>query len=273
MIQRPEPFHHLFRQILESLFQVARIPMPVGTLQPIIRLACMSPINVKCPNCGIYFPRESPAHACPRCGFVKSPIFAKPAPSSTAKKPLITNQQQPALKKTQQSRANKKYRKCLFCDTMFPVHLHSSVIKKHIIKSHPDKVRPKKPRPVTTNRVIDPPLIFLSSGNASKPIRKPYVPTIFDKPIQDEPNEEICPRCDGTGGIRQGCDLCNGRGWVSTATRQKYQGWTAGTATEHISRMSNADYLGLNPGAHFRDFDGRIGSNPTHDDYGEEGSA
>ncbi len=233
----------------------------------------MSPINVKCPNCGIYFPRESPAHACPSCGFVKSPIFTKPASSSTAKKPLITNQQQPALKKTQQTSTNKKYRKCPFCDTMFPVHLYSSVIKKHIIKSHPDKFRPIKPRPVMTTQVIDPPLIFLSSGNASKPKGKRNIPTIFDKPIQDEPNEEICPRCDGSGGIRQGCDLCNGRGWVSTTTRQRYHGWTAGTGTEHISRVSNADYLGSNPGAHFRDFDGRIGSNPTHDDYGEEGSA
>lgn len=36
------------------------------------------------------------------------------------------------------------------------------------------------------------------------------------------------------------------------------------------SRISNSDYLGENGGAHFREIGGRVGTNPTRDDYSEE---
>lgn len=47
----------------------------------------------------------------------------------------------------------------------------------------------------------------------------------------------------------------------------------AGSPTQYAldkSKVSNADYLGGNAGAHFRERDGRIGTIPMHDDHGEE---
>jgi hypothetical protein len=233
----------------------------------------MSPINVKCPHCHVFFLRESPSHACPRCGFVKSPIFSKLATSSALTNTQNTQNQQTAIRKTRQPETNKEYKKCPYCDAKFSAPLYAALIKKHISKSHPHKASPKKPRPTQVTPVKDQPLVLLAGGYGPKLRQQRNIPTIVEKPVRDEPKEEICPRCNGNGGIRQGCDICNGSGWVSSATRDKYRGLAAGIAKVTSSKVSNADYLGTNPGAHFRDFNGRIGSNPTHDNYGEEGQA
>ena len=208
----------------------------------------MLPISVKCPACFVFFPRETPSHACPNCGFVKPLIIPDPAAFS----PVI---------------------KCPYCDITAPKQQFTSFIIKHIKKSHPDKAGLPILHSKINNSALPAPNSATFDDNRPQQKKDRQLPPIINKSFMGEPRDEICPRCDGTGGIRQGCDLCNGRGWVSTATRQRYQGWTAGTAKEQVSRVSNADYLGSNPGANFRDFDGRIGSNPTHDDYGEEGSA
>ena len=241
--------------------------------QSIIGLLRMSPINVKCPYCDVFFLRESPSQACPRCGFVKSPIFSSLVTSSEFTETKSTGNQQPVISKSRRSDTNKEYKKCPYCDATFSAQLYAILIKNHISKSHPRKAKAKNPRPKKVTPVIDPPLVLLGRGYGLKPRQQRHIPRIEEKPIRDEPKEEICPRCNGDGGIRQGCDLCTGSGWVSSATRDKYQGLAAGIAKNTPSKVSNADYLGANPGAHFRDFNGRIGSNPTHDNYGEEGSA
>jgi hypothetical protein len=83
---------------------------------------------------------------------------------------------------------------------------------------------------------------------------------------------EICPMCSGDGGVNGGCYKCDGTGWVTFQQKHSCQppdvsGWGDN------SRVSNYDYLGLNQGAHFREKDGRIGSNPEHDDYSDESNA
>lgn len=86
---------------------------------------------------------------------------------------------------------------------------------------------------------------------------------------------EICPVCYGDGGVRGGCYKCGGNGWVTQAARKA----SASVASERPgrrtddSRVSNANYNGNNPGAHYRDYDGRIGSHPDHDDYSEDAGA
>lgn len=93
------------------------------------------------------------------------------------------------------------------------------------------------------------------------------------KPYRHEPKEEICPVCGGDGGVRGGCYKCDGSGWVSSATRAAYQGNTLLPGNQDTSRISNANYKGSNVGAHYREHNGRIGSNPEHDDYSDEGTA
>ena len=90
-----------------------------------------------------------------------------------------------------------------------------------------------------------------------------------------EREDEICPVCGGDGGVRGGCYKCGGSGWV---THSKRIGFDSAVLSRPIrkddmSRISNADYLGGNPGAHYRDRDGSIGSYPNHDDYSEDGEA
>ena len=90
-----------------------------------------------------------------------------------------------------------------------------------------------------------------------------------------EREDEICPVCGGDGGVNGGCYKCGGNGWVTHSARV---GYGYGTVRDAVgrgdsSRISNADYLGGNSGAHYRDRDGRIGSYPDHDDYSEEGRA
>lgn len=76
--------------------------------------------------------------------------------------------------------------------------------------------------------------------------------------------------------LREECQLCQGNGclrceagWVRKEKDQR----TASISAPYVhdkSKISNADYVGSNPGAHFRERDGRIGSIPMYDDYGEE---
>lgn len=80
--------------------------------------------------------------------------------------------------------------------------------------------------------------------------------------------DSLCPRCGGDGGVRGGCRKCDGTGWVSSAMEHDLL-YRPDKAIEENSRISNADY-GINDGAHFRESDGRIGTNPSHDDYTEE---
>lgn len=89
-----------------------------------------------------------------------------------------------------------------------------------------------------------------------------------------ERKDEICPRCGGDGGVRGGCYKCDGTGWVTHSARVGFRSElrVVGPRGE-LSRISNADYLGGNRGAFFRDRDGRIGSFPSHDDYSDDGVA
>ena len=81
--------------------------------------------------------------------------------------------------------------------------------------------------------------------------------------------ESLCPRCGGDGGVRGGCSKCDGTGWVSLAMEHDVI-YRPDKSIGENSRISNSDYLGVNGGAHFRETNGRIGTNPTHDDYSEE---
>lgn len=74
----------------------------------------------------------------------------------------------------------------------------------------------------------------------------------------------------GDGGARGGCQKCDGTGWISEKSKQEQ--WTTERQRYRSdnSRVSNANYLGNNQGAHYRERDGRIGSNPEHDDYSDE---
>ena len=63
--------------------------------------------------------------------------------------------------------------------------------------------------------------------------------------------------------------MTGGTGWVSLGMEHDVNCRPDNGSREN-SRIANADYLGGNGGAHFREIDGRIGTNPTHDDYSEE---
>lgn len=86
-------------------------------------------------------------------------------------------------------------------------------------------------------------------------------------------NFEICPVCCGGGGVRGGCYECLGSGWIMSEMRRNHKNLSIAKHRHDKSRISNSDYLGENQGAHYRERDGRIGSNPEHDDYSENGSA
>lgn len=94
----------------------------------------------------------------------------------------------------------------------------------------------------------------------------------FKKQINDA-KTEICPICSGDGGVNSGCYKCEGTGWISTKERLRYNSLLDGGKTTDNTRISNAVNYGENVGAHYRERDGRIGSNPLHDDYSEDGKA
>lgn len=93
-------------------------------------------------------------------------------------------------------------------------------------------------------------------------------------PVLAAPGREICPRCGGDGGVRGGCDPCDGTGWVRPPAAASACGPVHRQyAASDLTRVTNANYIGNNLGAHFRDRDGRIGSLPDYDDYSENGFA
>lgn len=99
---------------------------------------------------------------------------------------------------------------------------------------------------------------------------------IPNAPIRIEPTQarqEICPVCCGDGGVRGGCRKCDGSGWVSSEVKASYYPDVRAIGVTDNSRISNANYFGNNPGAFFREDNGRIGSIPEFDDYSEEGYA
>lgn len=97
----------------------------------------------------------------------------------------------------------------------------------------------------------------------------PLVSSLILKNAKGSSNE-ICPICSGDGGVRGGCYKCGGSGWVPYSEKRRYAYSTPTPATD--TRISNANYTGINQGAHYREQDGRIGSNPEHDDYSDEGT-
>lgn len=140
-------------------------------------------------------------------------------------------------------------------------------IASHILKKHQSEYHPPGPKPKTNMHLPPQP---------KAPIKKSTCP---DLPLQSVPNgklanksgvlESLCPRCGGDGGVRGGCRKCDGTGWVP----KEMEGDLVYRPDQHASensRISNSDYLGGNDGAHFREMDGRIGSIPLFDDYGEE---
>ena len=142
------------------------------------------------------------------------------------------------------------------------VKIASHILKKHQSEYHPPGPKPKK------NMHLPP--------QPKAPIKKSTCP---DLPLQSVPNcelanksgvpESLCPRCGGDGGVRGGCRKCDGTGWVPKEMERDVVYRPDQHASEN-SRISNSDYLGGNDGAHFREMDGRIGSIPLFDDYGEE---
>jgi hypothetical protein len=140
--------------------------------------------------------------------------------------------------------------KCKHCNSM----LNPKNVAKHLRKIHR----------LDQNGLFLPPVV--------KDGRKKYesLSPVLQKA---EPMQEICPVCCGDGGVNGGCYKCDGSGWVSSASRAAYRGTVALPVNRDNSRISNAYYLGANPGAHYRDRDGRFGSNPEYDDFSDEGTA
>lgn len=114
---------------------------------------------------------------------------------------------------------------------------------------------------------------FLDEQGNLIPRVRGLIPHSITATTSSQPKQELCPVCNGDGGVRGGCYKCDGSGWVSSAARASFFGSTAPSAPRINSRFSNVDYAGNNAGAHFRDPDGRIGSHPDHDDYSENGQA
>ena len=99
--------------------------------------------------------------------------------------------------------------------------------------------------------------------------------SVASNSTEPERKDEICPICFGDGGVRGGCYKCDGSGWITHSARIRAFSNTLpqSVGRSDTSRISNANYVGINPGAHYRDRDGRMGSYPDHDDYSEDGGA
>lgn len=157
---------------------------------------------------------------------------------------------------------NVKVTSCPVCGTIIANH----ALKMHLKDCHRSEPKhvshnQKQPLPTSQGQARLPPL-------QSTAIKKTQ-PTVHDQPaIKLQGGHAICPRCGGDGGVRGGCQKCDGTGWVPEMERGRVY-----RPTQHVSdnsRVSNADYQGGNLGAHFREMDGRFGSIPMHDDYSEE---
>ncbi|VVM75280.1 tetratricopeptide repeat protein [Pseudomonas fluorescens] len=139
------------------------------------------------------------------------------------------------------------------------VRIADHALKAHIREYHrPEpKLDPNTPKRPRIKKPAGPTLPVLSVS--SNPVPAPAKASL----------ESLCPRCGGDGGVRGGCSKCDGTGWVSLAMEHDVI-YRPDKGIGENSRISNSDYLGGNGGAHFREIDGRIGTNPTHDDYSEE---
>lgn len=146
--------------------------------------------------------------------------------------------------------------RCRHCRSV----MASDLLEEHINKMH--KWRPKR-SVITSEKKKKPPA---------------YIPSDFvtDTQVQvgvsPSSRLSICPKCGGDGGVRGGCRKCDGSGWVPEE-REHDVVYGSSDWGQDDSRVSNADYAGGNAGGHFREHDGRIGSIPLHDDYGEEGES
>ena len=164
--------------------------------------------------------------------------------------------------------------KCSLCNTM----LNPKNVLRHLRTQHIDCTDQSR---AITNELKMLELVkckhcksMLRRKNVRRHLLKQHPDRIGRKaPDINDLKQEICPICSGDGGVRNGCYKCNGSGWVSSATIDAYRGQSFPPAHQDDSRVSNANYHARNAGAHYRERDGRIGSNPEHDDYSEEGSA
>lgn len=138
------------------------------------------------------------------------------------------------------------------------VRIADHALKAHIREYHrPEpKLDPNTPKRPRVKKAAGPTLPVLSVS--SIPVPTPAKAFL----------ESLCPRCGGDGGVRGGCSKCDGTGWVSLAMEHDVI-YRPDKGIGDNSRISSSDYLGGNGGAHFREIDGRIGTNPRHDDYSE----
>lgn len=136
-------------------------------------------------------------------------------------------------------------------------------IANHALKNHLREYHRPEPKLNHSRQLKEP--IKKSSG---PPL--PSLPVSYDSlVIKPGAPESLCPRCGGDGGVKGGCRKCDGTGWVPKEMERDL----VYRPDQHVpenSKVSNADYLGGNAGAHFREMDGRIGTIPMHDDYSEE---
>ncbi|CAM3977335.1 hypothetical protein CCOS865_02256 [Pseudomonas reidholzensis] len=139
-------------------------------------------------------------------------------------------------------------------------------IASHALRNHVREYHRPEPK-LDQNASRHPPIKKVSGPNLPiLPASSCHTPSLE----QSSALESLCPRCGGDGGVRGGCGKCDGSGWVPSAMEHDYV-YRPDRSIGESSRISNADYLGGNAGAHFREIDGRIGTNPCHDDYSEEG--
>lgn len=144
-------------------------------------------------------------------------------------------------------------RPCPACGVKIASHAFNSHLREYhrpeprAMGARPDKVPKKK-----------------NSGPPSFP-----PPVVSTSKINAEIPTSLCPRCSGDGGVRGGCHKCDGTGWVIPKVEHDLL-YRLDYSKSEDTKVSNADYLGNNAGAHYREMDGRIGTLPMHDDYSEE---
>jgi hypothetical protein len=149
--------------------------------------------------------------------------------------------------------------RCQHCNSM----LHPKNVEKHLRKVH--RITYKPSIPLSPKKV--------ESKEEICPVRKIHRIDKPSSPKKVELKTETCPVCNGDGGVRGGCYKCDGSGWVSASSRLSYRGNAVLPGNKDNSRVSNANYFDSNLGAHYRDRDGRFGSNPEHDDFSDEGNS
>lgn len=145
------------------------------------------------------------------------------------------------------------------------VKIANRALKNHIRGYHrPEpKIDPNAPKRKKAKKLAVPDFLVLPVSPRPKKSAR-----LKNAPIKATPRA-LCPRCSGDGGVRGGCAKCDGTGWVRLAMENDVH-YRPDHSIGENTRISNSDYLGENRGAHFREIDGRIGTNPSHDDYSEE---